>query len=610
MTTNTTPAADPPPYDGWSNVVDASTGRTYYWNRETGETAWTIPSHHPAVVQRPPAPAPGLHASAAPPSVTMQASKLAGAPPAPLPSAPPAPLPSAPPAPRPSAHLGVPPSMPPASLPSAPPASSPSVTATSILAASGSVNVSDPARRRRSSASSFKTSTSGEVSSPTQQSHINPTINVVHELHALVLFDDAGQPSPASSTPAFKKVEEDLTETLQVFVEAHEAAAASGASETDFRMLDGVQQQLDQMEARFLRQVATLTSEQEQTKATVLFIETKLAGYGALLDESLARREMHGHIVSSPHHDVYYRAYMEALNATYQAAMVIKTELVKVELNNAKGIAARVVGNVGKLVGQLVPTAGGAISTTTSIISFLLNRMGEKEQRAQLARITTTFPNPSIWFSIVEDAAAQVTEARWADIAALRDRSSTASKVTRFFKAVSEFLDTLPAQTVYQRVATEDALGGLDDLTAALETKLLNEDATVKLLVVSAAKQMEAVGTSARVKAKEAMINRKASDATQAAVQAELHAKMLKHQLNQRVVVARRFGASRGGVAVSVVGDLASLKTDVAKALDIKVAALRFAESEALITDVALLKNQDVVVATTLEQENSQFKDS
>ena len=73
------------------------------------------------------------------------------------------------------------------------------------------------------------------------------------------------------------------------------------------------------------------------------------------------------------------------------------------------------------------------------------------------------------------------------------------------------------------------------------------------------------------------------------------------------MIIVRALGVTRGGTAVAVYDDLPTVKALASASLGFAVAELRLANTEALVVDLAVLKDQDVVVCTTASQEASEF---
>jgi len=472
----------------------------------------------------------------------------------------------------------------------------------------------------------------------------------------------------AVPSPQFQALERELDALRRSIAAGREVAAAALANATSgadaaaqlqeqaLAAQQQVQAQLAALDHRLAERINALANDHERLKALTLYLEDKLNSYVPYLDEALQRRELdrqrqaaHAKILASPKHDAYYRAYMETLNAVYQAALVLQTDLVKMQPQTSKSTMAAFVKCVGQAISAVLsftpatPLAGITTSAATMVLKYFLERRGEREQRDQLKRLTTAYPNPIEWFDLSERAAAAVTQARWEHIAALEDNAATGKLVLRALQKLADYFRTQAALPVWQRTGGLDAMAGLDalmqppaDATAVVPTAV---DAVVRQLVAAAQKEpptvvapkpSDAAAARRPSPAQEAETRKKVEAAVKAAERAELRSRQTQaftYQLAERIasgssqdvsmpaertVIVRRFARrdAMGGITISVDGDLAALIAKASAALDgLPVVALRERASGALITEVRHIQNRDILLAMTAEEEERYYKE-
>ena len=399
--------------------------------------------------------------------------------------------------------------------------------------------------------------------------------------------------------------------------------------------------QMASMEKRLVGQLNGLASEQEKVKVVLLYVEAKLASYLPMLDEAVAKRELdkvrsalNARIRASPKHDAYHRAFLEVLNATYQAAMVVKTDFVALQSQTGATKAAGVVNKIGAAVGAALSftpasaLAGVAVGAATSLVSYFLGRLGERDQRDQLGRLTDAFPSPPVWFDLAERVAAAATEAKWDAIAGLEEGGASANKFLQFFKDAADYLKTHSTPLIWQQTAAMDALAALDEVMKGALKPPVETDNAIKVLVAAALKDAPTpktpppppVGIS---KADVTQAKQRAADLQRSAAEAELAAKQLRQQLAnsvsggassptvavaERVVTVRKWSKKTvGGAKVTVVGDLARLKADASEVLGITVAALRDLSDEGKITNISHVEHKAILIATTEVEERQHY---
>ena len=339
--------------------------------------------------------------------------------------------------------------------------------------------------------------------------------------------------------------------------------------------------QIAATEARLAAKLDALGSDQQaQINRTVAqYVEAKMAAYAPFLDEIVARRALHADIIASPKHDAYYRGYLEVMNGVFQAAMVTRTDLVALRSTTAASKIGAAVANLGSLLSSTVPVGGQAIGLATTVLAFFLSRLGEKEQRVRLARLTEAYPNPTLWFDAVERAAAQITTQpeKWAQIGKLSIKfdHSTSARVTGAFKDLFATIETQPQQGIWQQAAAADALAALE-LLMTEDTPLPKTAAGLAEVLAAQACTFFAVGPGPG--------------------------------RGVRVAVSRVAGAGAGQAQLIVVpADLDGLKRAAGAKLGIAVSSLYLRDKFA-VSDLSTLKDLDELTALTAEEEADRAK--
>ena len=466
----------------------------------------------------------------------------------------------------------------------------------------------------------------GATSAPSPQ-----LLAMEKELQALRAQTAAMQASLAKATADAQSLS---TAQAAALLEQAVANAAAMQRESNERM--------ESMEKRLVGQLNGLASEQEKVKAVLLYVEAKLASYLPMLDEAAAKRELdkvrsalNARICASPKHDAYHRAFLEVLNATYQAAMVLKTDFVALQSQTGASKAAGVVNKIGTAVGAALsftpatPLAGMAVGAAKWLVSYFLSRLGERDQRDQLGRLTDAFPSPPVWFDLAERVAATATEAKWNTIAGLEEGGASANKVLQFFKDAADYLKTHSTPPIWQRTAAMDALASLDAIMQGAVKPPVDVDNAVKVLVATALKDAPASkptpppsDNSGISKAEVNQARQRAADLQRAAEETERIKAQWKHKLasandagplaptvvTERVVTIRTWSKRTvGGKKVTVTGDLATLKKDAGAVLGITVAALRDLADDGEIDHISHVEHKAILIATTADEERQHY---